>query len=87
MALITVRKKKKNWPRPLEVASGRRLIGFKKKSVRSFARAVLVEDAVQIHFRLTPAARVAVEGRGVPGERGGMQRNEDRSAQGISYRD
>jgi hypothetical protein len=37
---------------------------LKKKIVRSFARAVLVTDAVQIHFRLTPAVRVAVEGRG-----------------------
>jgi hypothetical protein len=43
----------------------RRQNGFeKKKIVRSFARAVLVTDAVQIHFRLTPAVRVAVEGRG-----------------------
>jgi hypothetical protein len=72
----------------------RRQIGFGKKktcTVRSFARAVLVNDAVQIHFRLCPAVRMAVEGGGVPRQtrRDAMQRNrnEDGSAQGISYRD
>jgi len=70
--------------RPLAVASAD---WFKKKIVRSFARAVLVKDAVQIHIRLTPAVRVAVEGGVCPGKRGGIERNEDGSAQGISYRD
>jgi hypothetical protein len=47
------------------VLKWRRQIGFeKKKTVRSFARAVLVKDAVQIHLRLTPAVRVVLEGRG-----------------------
>lgn len=46
-----------------------------------------MKDAVQIHIRLTPAVRVAVEGGVCPGKRGGIERNEDGSAQGISYRD
>lgn len=61
VALITVMIEKK---KDYALLKWRRQNGFKKIIVRSFARAVLVRDAVQIHIRLTPAVRVAVEGRG-----------------------